>query len=155
VGSRSRARARAQASDVPSAAVRSHPVTVSLAALVQAVEVTGVLIASVLAGIDTADGRSYERASGIALTIIGAGTVVALGYVATGLARGRRWSRTPALLTQLFAGIVGIYLVQGHRYSWGVPALLLAAAGFVLLLAPASIRALAAGQRARPPGAAR
>ena len=125
------------------------------AALVQAVEVAGLLVATVLAGIDTASGQSYQTASGIALTVIGVGTVAALGYVAAGLARGRRWSRTPALLTQLFTGIVGIYLVQGHRYSWGVPALLLAAAGFALLFAPPSQRALAAGQRAEPPGTAR
>lgn len=133
----------------------SRPVTVSGAALVQAVEVAGMLVASVLAGIDTASGKSYQAASGIALTIIGAGTVVVLGFVAAGLARGRRWSRTPALLTQLFTGIVGIYLVQGHRYSWGVPALLLAAAGFALLFAPPSLRALAAGRPAQPPGPAR
>ena len=107
----------------------------------------GILVASVLAGLDTASGKSYQAASGIALTIIGTCTVIALGYVALGLARSRRWSRTPALLTQLFAGIVGIYLVQGQRYQWGVPAIVLALAGFVLLLAPPSIRALAAGQR--------
>jgi len=46
--------------------------------------------------------------------------------VAVGLSRGRRWSRTPAALTQLFVGIVGIYLVQGHRYAWGIPSLVLA-----------------------------
>lgn len=155
MGSRSRARARAQASDVQAASVPPRPVTVTGAALVQAVEVAGLLVASVLAAIDTATGKSYETASGVALTIIGVGTVVALGYVATGLARVRHWSRTPALLTQLFTGIVGIYLVQGHRYSWGVPALLLAVAGFVLLFAPPSLRTLAAGRPAQPPGPAR
>ncbi len=121
---------------------------VGLAALVQAVEVAGILVATVLAGLDTASGKSYQTASGVALTIIGCCTVIALGCVAAGLARMRRWSRTPALLTQLFAGIVGIYLVQGQRYAWGVPAILLALVGFALLLAPPSVRALAAGQRA-------
>jgi len=57
------------------------------------------------------------------------------------VARARHWSRTPALLTQLFTGIVSIYLVQGHRYDWGIPGLALAAAGFVTLLVPPSIRA--------------
>ncbi len=124
-----------------------RPGTVRLAAMVQAVEVAGILIASVLAGVDTASGKSYQTASGVALTIIGICAVIALGYVALGLSRGRRWSRTPALLTQLFTGIVGIYLVQGQRYPWGVPAIVLALAGFALLLAPPSVRALAAGQR--------
>jgi len=101
------------------------------------------MTAAVLAGIATGQGRSYQNASGIAITAIGVGTAVGLGFVAAGLARARRWSRTPALLTQLFCGIVGIYLVQGQRYWWGVPLLVLSVAGFVLLLVPPSIRALA------------
>jgi hypothetical protein len=100
------------------------------------------MIAAVLAGIATAQGQSYQTSSGIAITAIGVATAVVLGLVAVGLARGRRWSRTPALLTQLFTGIVGIYLVQSHRYDWGVPAIALSVAGFVLLLIPPSTRAL-------------
>jgi hypothetical protein len=122
---------------------------------VQAVEAAGVLGASVLAGIDTGSGRSYHVDSGIALTVIGVAAAVALGYVAAGLARIRRWSRTPALLTQLFAGIVSIYLLQGHRYDWGGPGLALALAGFAALLVPPSMRALTGGHdladRAEPP----
>jgi hypothetical protein len=110
---------------------------------VQAADALIVLVASVLAGIDTVSGKSYQRGSGIALTLIGLATAAALAWVAVGLSRGRRWSRTPAALTQLFVGIVGIYLVQGHRYAWGIPSLVLAAAGFALLLTPASLRALA------------
>jgi hypothetical protein len=121
------------------------------AAVVQAADAVMVCAASVLAGIDTAGGQSYQLASGIALTAIGVATAAALAVVAAGLARARRWSRTPALLTQLFVGIVGVYLVQGHRYAWGIPALALAAAGFVVLLAPASLRALTGDQPA-PPG---
>ncbi len=116
------------------------------AAGVQAAETAVVLAATVLAGIDTAAGRSYQVGSGIALTVIGLGTVVLLAAVAVGLARVRRWSRTPALLTQLFTGIVAIYLIQGSRYEWGVPSLVLAAAGFAALLVPPSLRALAGDQ---------
>jgi hypothetical protein len=124
------------------------------AAGVQAAETAVVLAATVLAGIDTAAGRSYHAGSGIALTIIGVATVAVLAAVAVGLARARRWSRTPALLTQLFVGIVAIYLIQGSRYGWGVPSLLLAAAGFAALLLPPSLRAMAGDQAAgdrRPP----
>jgi hypothetical protein len=121
------------------------PPTVRAAAVVQAAEAAMVCAASVLAAMDAAAGRSYQTDSGIALALIGFGTAVALGWVAVGLARARRWSRTPALLTQLFTGIVGIYLVQGHRYAWGVPALVVMAAGFVALLVPPSLRALSTG----------
>jgi len=120
------------------------------AAGVQTAETAIILAATVLAGIDTAAGRSYRAGSGIALTIIGLVTVILLGLVAVGLARARRWSRTPALLTQLFVGIVGIYLIQGSRYEWGVPSVVLAVAGLAALLLPASIRALAAN--GQPPG---
>ncbi len=108
------------------------------------------LLAAVLAGVDASTGRSYHVNSGIALTVIGLVTAVALGWVAAGLARVQSWSRTPALLTQLFVGIVSIYLVQGHRYAWGIPGLVLAVAGFVTLLAPPSIRVLSAGP-SQPP----
>ena len=117
----------------------------------QAAEAAIVCAATVLAGIDTATGQSYQLASGIALTVIGLGTAAMLAVIAAGLARARRWSRTPALLTQLFTGIVGFYLVQGHRYAWGVPALVLAVAGLAAVLAPPSLRALA-GERSSSPG---
>ena len=128
------------------------PATVRAAAAVQAAEAAVVCAASVLSAIDAAGGQSYRADSGIALTLIGFGTAAALGYVAVGLARARHWSRTPALLTQLFTGIVGIYLVQGHRYDWGVLALVLTAAGFVTLLLPPSLRALTGGRPVPPAG---
>ncbi len=120
-----------------------RPATVTVAAVVQAAEAAGVLAASILAGIDAGAGKSYHADSGIALTLIGVATAVALAGVAAGLAGARRWSRTPAILTQLFVGIVGIYLVQGHRYDWGVPGIALAVIGFAALLVRPSWRALA------------
>jgi hypothetical protein len=113
--------------------------------VIQGIEAAAVFAASVLAGVDAASGHSYHANSGIALTLIGICTAIVLGYVATGVARVRPWSRTPALLTQLFCAIVSIYLLQASRYDWGVPGLVLAIAGFVTLLVPASTRALARG----------
>jgi hypothetical protein len=118
------------------------PLTLRAAAAVQAIESVIVLAATVLAGVDAATGESYHVNSGIALTVIGAAAAAALAWVALGVARARRWSRTPALLTQLFVGIVGIYLLQGHRLDWGVPSVVLAAAGFATLFAPPTMRAL-------------
>lgn len=111
--------------------------------MVQAIQAAGVFCASLLAGVDTASGKSYHVNSGIAITIIGVLTAVALGYVAYGLARVRQWSRTPALICQFITGIVSIYVVQSRQYDWGVPGVLLAVAGSILLLVPPSVRALA------------
>jgi hypothetical protein len=154
VGSRSKARARAQANVAPPQQRRgpaARPLTIAVAAAVQAIQSVGILLAAILAGIATIEGKSYETASGIAITAIGVGTAIVLGFVAFGLARARRWSRTPAMMTQFFVGIVGIYLVQSHRWSWGIPALVLCVAGFVLLLLPASIRALTEGKDTSAP----
>jgi hypothetical protein len=124
------------------------------AAVVQSIQAAGVLFATVIVGIDTATGKSYRVSSGVALTLIGLATAVALGYIAFGLARVRSWSRTPALLTQLFTGIISLYLIDGHRYEWGLPGTVLAVAGFVTILAPRSIRALAGLPTGTPPGRA-
>ncbi len=130
--------------------MRERPPSLLGAAGVLAAEAVMVLIASVLAGVDTAAGKSYQTGSGIALTIIGVATAGLLAWLAVGLTRARRWTRTPAMLTQLFVAIVGIYLLQGHRYAWGVPCLVLAAGGFAALLVPPSLRAL--GGRPASPG---
>jgi hypothetical protein len=145
VSSRSRARARAQVSEAGEQVLPQRPRTLAGAAVIQGIEAVGVFGASVLAGVDAASGQSYHTNSGIALTLIGICTALVLGYVAIGLARIRPWSRTPALLTQLFCGIVSIYLLQAHRYDWGAPGLVLAIGGFATLLVPASTRALARG----------
>jgi hypothetical protein len=164
VGSRSRARARAKASETAAAASQTparggqppaadslaqaqsqRPTIMTVASVVEALEALLILVAAVLAGVATLEGHSYQLSSGIAITVIGVVTALLLGLVARGLRSARRWTRTPALLTQLFVGIVGIYLVQGARYDWGVPAIALAVAGFVTLLAPPSTRALTAG----------
>ena len=126
------------------------PATLRAAVVVQAAEAALVLAATVLAGIDTAAGQSYQTGSGIALTLIGAASAAALAVVGVGLARARRWSRTPALLTQLFVGIVGIYLLQASRLDWGVLSVVLAVAGFAALLSPPSLRALAGQGETRP-----
>jgi hypothetical protein len=164
VGSRSKARARAQASQQaanrPSGPRSSAPPqpplaiqpprTVQALAAIQAIEAVGVLAAAFIAGLDTGSGKSYRLSSGIAITVIGVCVALLLGLVARGLLAGRRWTRTPALLTQLFAAIVAIYLLDAPRYEWGVPALLLAVAGLVLLFSPASMRLLTPGRADKP-----
>ena len=122
------------------------PRTVLTAAIVEALEAVGVLAAAVLAAVATVGGHSYQTASGIAITLIGFGTAILLMLVARAVRRARRWSRTPALLTQLFTGIVAIYLLESGRLEWGIPAIMLAILGMAALLAPASISVLTPGR---------
>jgi hypothetical protein len=127
-----------------------RPPALAAAAVVQGIQAVGVFCASLLAGLDLVGGKSYHVNSGIALTVIGVVTALGLGYVAAGLARARRWSRTPAVLTQCLTGLISIYVVQSRQYDWGVPGLVLAAAGLILLLVPPSTRALTQAQPAAP-----
>jgi hypothetical protein len=119
---------------------------VLVAATVQAIEAVGILAASALAAIATASGHSYQRTSGIAITLIGIATAIALAFVARALRAGRRWSRTPAMLTQLFTGIVAIYLIQSGRLDWGIPVIVVAIVGLAALFSPASIELLTPGR---------
>jgi hypothetical protein len=118
------------------------PRELRLAAAVQAVEAAGLLVAAGLAAVATANGKSYERSSGIALTLISVGTAALFAAFAAGLAKARPWTRTPVVMFQLAIGIWGVFLLTGHRYEWGVPMLLLAAATLACLFTPASLRAL-------------
>jgi hypothetical protein len=123
-------------------ATASPPAMLRLAAGVQATEAAGLAVAGVLTAVDTAAGRSHQASSGIALTLLVFVVAAGLAWIASGIARVRPWSRTPAVMTQVFAGVVAVYLLQASRFDWGVPALLLAVAGLAGLLAPASFRAL-------------
>jgi hypothetical protein len=132
------------------AAPGALPLSVRIAALVQLAEAVGILAAALIAGVDAISGKAYQHGSGIAITVIGIATALALAYVARGLNAGRRWSRTPAVLTQLFVAIIAIYLVQAPRLDWGIPAIVLAVSGAGALLAPDSLRVLTPGRIEKP-----
>ena len=39
-------------------------------------------------------------------------------------------------MTQVFTVMIAVWLLEAHRYAWGIPALLLAIAGLAGLFAP-------------------
>ncbi len=127
---------------VPAQTTRERPLGLRLAAALQAVEAAGMCVAAGFAAVSTADGQSYQRASGVALTLIAVGTAIVFALFAAGLAKARPWTRTPVVMTQLAIGAWGIYLLKDHRPDWGVPMLLVAACCLVALFTPASLRAL-------------
>ena len=130
------------AQDPAQSATSPRPRALLLAAAAQAIEAAGMCVAAAFSAISTANGQSYQRASGVALTLIAIGTAVVFAVFAAGLAKAKPWTRTPVVMTQVFVGAAGIYLVNGHRLDWGVPALLLAATCLAALFTPASLRAL-------------
>jgi uncharacterized oligopeptide transporter (OPT) family protein len=118
------------------------PQMLRLAAAIQTVEAVGVFVAAILALVDTLSGQSYSKASGVGLAVLTVITAALVGSIARGVAQVRPWSRTPAVMTQITIGIVAIVLLQGGRYDWGIPGLVLAVVALAALLTPASLRAL-------------
>src|SRR5690242_15501004 len=123
-------------------AASQPPRALRLAAAALAVEAVGMCVAAGFSAVSTADGQSYQRASGVALTLTAVGTAVAFALFARGLAKARPWTRTPVVMIQLAIGAWGIYLLKDHRPEWGVPMLLVAAGCLAALFTPASFRAL-------------
>jgi hypothetical protein len=118
------------------------PTPLRIAIVVLLLEAIGMLVATGFSAAATVGGKSYHTSSGIGLTMLALIAVLAIACCAYGTARTRPWSRTPAVMIQVFAVVGGIMLVQGHRLDWGIPALILAVVAAVGLLAPASIKAL-------------
>jgi len=137
-----KAKASQQATPAAPTAPTAPPRELRVAAAVQAVEAAGLLVAAGLAAVATADGKSYERSSGIALTLITVATAALFAAFAAGLAKARPWTRTPVVMFQLAIGAWGVFLLTGHHYEWGVPMLLLAAATLVCVFTPRALRAL-------------
>ena len=113
-----------------------------VAAAALAAEAVGLCVAVVFNAIDSASGNSWTTSNAIAFIVMEIIVAIAVAWLASGIARVRPWSRTPAVMVQLLTAVIAIWLLQAHRYAWGAPALLIAVAGFAGLLAPSSLRAL-------------
>jgi hypothetical protein len=130
------------ATDAAAVPAGQPPAALRLAAAAQVIEAVGLCVAAAFGAISTADGKSSQAASGVALTVFAVAVAVGIALIAAALAKARPWSRTPTAMTQLLVVIGGIVLLDGDRPEWGVPALLLAATCLAGLLTPASLRAL-------------
>jgi hypothetical protein len=113
-----------------------------LAAAAQGLEAVGLLVVVAFNVTDLGGEQASQRSNGVAF--IGVELIVAIGVaaIAAGIVRVRPWSRTPAVMTQVFAVIIGVVLIQAGRLGWGLPALVFAAAGLAGLFAPTSLQAL-------------
>ena len=118
------------------------PPMLKVAAVAQALEAAGLVVAAGFQLAEVASGHSYQSHSGIALAVLELLTAALVAWIASAIARLRPWGRTPAVMTQLCVALLAIILLQGQEYAWGVPALVLAIAGLAGLFHPASLRAL-------------
>src|SRR5258706_6011464 len=83
------------------AAAAPPPRALRLAAAALVVEAVGMCVAAGFSAVSTADGQSYQRASGVALTLLAVGTAVVFALFAAGVARARPWTKTPVVIAPL------------------------------------------------------
>jgi hypothetical protein len=116
--------------------------TLRVAAVAMGLETVGLLVAIAFNVVDSVSGRAWTTSNAVAFIALEALVAVAVAWIASGIVRVRPWSRTPAVMLQVFTLMIAVWLLDAHRYGWGVPALVFAIAGLAGLLAPASLRAL-------------
>jgi hypothetical protein len=111
---------------------------VRVAGLLVALEGLGVLA---WAGLSVASGIAHH-ARGVQLAAQCAYFVVLallLALVASGLLRGRRWARSPALVAEAVVIAIGMWLAfPSGRLAWGIGLIVLGAVTLALLVTPAA-----------------
>jgi hypothetical protein len=112
------------------------------AAGAQAAEAAGLLVVVILNVVDSVSGDAWTTSNATAFIVMEAVVALAVAWIAWGIARVRPWSRTPAVMTQVFTILIALWLLEAHRWGWGLPALLFAVAALAGLFAPTSLRAL-------------
>jgi hypothetical protein len=116
------------------------------AAAVEAAEGIALLAIGLFVGVEAIIGRPHDLASAVALAFAAVLAGVGLLAVGRGLWLVRRWGRAPALLTQIFAVIAAISMIQSRRHALGAVLVVVAVAGAAALLSPPSTRALLDGE---------
>jgi hypothetical protein len=86
--------------------------------------------------------RAQTLATGLSTVAVPLGLTVLLGLLAWQLNRRRSWARGAAVVLQLLIVLSGATLITSGLAWAGVPVILVALAGAVLLLAPSSREAL-------------
>lgn len=120
----------------------SRPLTLSISAAAEAAEGLIVLVAGVVVGVLALTGRPSSLMGALVLALIGIACGVGIVWVGVNLWRAKRWSRAPAVVGHLLCLAVGYSLVQDHQAAFGVPLLVVAAVGVVMLFCPPTNRAL-------------
>jgi predicted alternative tryptophan synthase beta-subunit len=120
----------------------TRPVTLSAAAAVEALEGIALVAVGLYVGVEAIAGSPNDLTSAVVLALMAIAAGVGVVAVGRGLWQARRWGRAPALLTQIFAVIAAISMIQSRRQAVGVVVIVLAVAGAASLLSPPSTRAL-------------
>ncbi len=127
-----------QYSDPPPISI-PPPRPVVVAAVLVLVEAVGLLF---LAGTTLVSGLAEDIAVGRTLAQTGYYVVLAalLALCAGAVLRGRRWGRTPCLVTQIVLVLIGVWLIApSGQFGWGIGLIALGGvSGYLLISKPAN-----------------
>jgi hypothetical protein len=116
--------------------------TLTAAAAIMGLEGVTALLLGGYVGVETAIGNPTDLISSIFVAGFGILVGAALLRVAWGMIQVNRWTRSPGVLTQIFALPVGITLIQSDQQAIGIPLIAIAVIGLVALLSPSTTRVL-------------
>lgn len=119
-----------------------RPLTLTVAAVIEAAEGLAALGFGLFAGWETVVGEQVDPPSAIGVTVLALLGAAGMLFVARGLLLRLRWSRSPAVVTQILALPIAWSLIQSGQYAFGVPLAALAVPALVLLLSGAGNDAL-------------
>lgn len=116
--------------------------TLTVAAAVLGLEGVTSLLLGGYVGVETVIGRPADVLS--SLFVAGFGILVGAGllWVAWGMLRSERWTRSPGVLAQIFSAVVAITLIQSGQQLLGIPLIAVAVVGVVALLSPQTTQIL-------------
>jgi hypothetical protein len=116
--------------------------TLTVAAAVMGLEGVTALLLGGYVGVETVIGKPADLISSIFVAGFGILVGAVLLRVAWGMIQVDRWTRSPGVLTQIFALPVGVTLIQSDQQAIGIPLIAVAVIGLVALLSPPTTQAL-------------
>jgi hypothetical protein len=126
----------------PGAEPGARPTQLLASAALVALEALGLLVAAGAVALELVASSASDPLGAAVLAGLALVGGIGLALVARGLARRGRWSRAPALVTNLILLPVGYGVVQSGRWYAGLPIMALGLAVLVLLFHPATNEAL-------------
>ncbi len=112
------------------------PFTLLLAAVLESLVGLIAVAGGLYTAVETVVGEPQNTTTALAVAALAIGGGALMLKVAHGLYLAQGWSRSPAVLTQLFLLPVAVTLVQSDRPELGYPLVALAVCALVALLAP-------------------
>ncbi|MBB6173207.1 hypothetical protein HNR23_003267 [Nocardiopsis mwathae] len=120
----------------------SRPITLTLAAVLQALIALVVAVEGGYVLVNTALGRAFDAEQALPLAIFALLASGALGYVAFALYQVNDWARTPVVVTQLFVLVIAYYMWTSEQYAIMAALAAVAAAALALVLCRPTTAAL-------------